>query len=95
MKILVTGFDHFNKATINPAWEAVKTLPDYIANAEVKKVQVPTVFYESINVMVEVAKQFLPDFILCVGQAGRCPDVTIERIGINIDDTRIKDNKDN
>lgn len=95
MKILVTGFDPFDNAVINPAWEAVNALPAQIAGAEIKKVQVPTVFYESINVMVEAAQEFRPDFILCVGQAGGRSDVTVERVGINVDDARIKDNKGN
>ena len=31
MKILVTGFDPFGGETVNPAYEAVKLLPDTIA----------------------------------------------------------------
>src|SRR5699024_885322 len=33
-----------------------------------------------------------PDVILSIGQAGGRPDITVERIGINIDDCRIPDN---
>ena len=33
--------------------------------------------------------------IICIGQAGSRPDVTIERIAINIDDARIADNEGN
>ena len=32
MKILVTGFEPFGGAVINPAYEAVKLLPDVITN---------------------------------------------------------------
>ena len=35
MKILVTGFDPFGGASINPAYEALKLLPDRIEGAEV------------------------------------------------------------
>lgn len=34
-----------------------------------------------------------PDVILSIGQAGGRPDITVERIGINIDDFRIPDNE--
>ena len=34
-KILVTGFDPFDHATVNPAWEAVRRLPATIAGAQV------------------------------------------------------------
>ena len=44
MKILVTGFEPFGGAVINPAYEAVKLLPDVIAGAEVIKIEIPTVF---------------------------------------------------
>lgn len=39
MKILVTGFEPFGGAVINPAYEAVKLLPDVIAGAEVIKLK--------------------------------------------------------
>ena len=39
MKILVTGFEPFGGAVINPAYEAVKRLPDVIAGAEVIKIE--------------------------------------------------------
>ena len=42
MKILVTGFDPFGGETVNPAYEAVKLLPDTIAGAQIIKLQVPT-----------------------------------------------------
>lgn len=39
MKILVTGFEPFGGAVINPAYEAVKLLHDVIAGAEVIKIE--------------------------------------------------------
>lgn len=93
MKILITGFDPFGNEPINPAWEAVQDLPKIIEGASIVKVQIPTIFRESIDKLLAVAKQEKPDLILCVGQAGGRFDLTIERIGINIDDARITDNK--
>ena len=43
-KLLVTGFDPFDGADINPAWEAVKLLPDRIGEWEIDKLMIPTVF---------------------------------------------------
>ena len=37
MKILVTGFDPFGGEKINPAYEAVKLLPDNIGGAQIIK----------------------------------------------------------
>ena len=51
MKILVTGFDPFGGETVNPAYEAVKLLPDTIAGAQIIKLQVPTRFALSCTVL--------------------------------------------
>lgn len=95
MKILVTGFDPFGGESINPAIESVKRLPDTIAGAEIIKMEIPTVFHKSINVIDEAIKEHDPDVILSIGQAGGRYDITVERIGINCDDARIADNEGN
>lgn len=94
-KVLVTGFDPFGGESINPAWEAVRLLPSQIDDKIIVYKQIPTVFRESINTLLEFIKQEKPDYVICVGQAGGRYDLTIERVGINIDDARIKDNKAN
>ena len=43
-KVLITGFDPFGGETINPAYEAVKLLPDEISGAKIIKKEIPTVF---------------------------------------------------
>lgn len=70
MKILITGFDPFGGETINPAYEAVKKLPDVIDGAEIVKVEVPTVFGLDGQVLKEKVAAFRPDGVICVGQAG-------------------------
>ena len=95
MKLLITGFDPFGGETINPAWEAVKLLDDSICDIEVVKLQIPTIFKESTKVLVEGIERHSPDFVICVGQAGGRYDISVERVGINIDDARIADNAGN
>lgn len=95
MKILVTGFDPFGGEPINPAIETVKRLPDTIAGAEIIKLEIPTVCHKSLRVIDEAISKFDPDVILSIGQAGGRPDITVERIGINVDDCRIPDNEGN
>lgn len=95
MKILVTGFDPFGGESINPAIEAVKRLPDTIAGAQIIKLEIPTVVHASLHVIEEAIQQYDPDMILSIGQAGGRSDITVERIGINVDDCRIKDNAGN
>lgn len=70
MKILVTGFDPFGGETVNPAYEAVKLLPDTIAGAQIIKLQVPTRFALSCTVLEAAVNEHRPDAVICVGQAG-------------------------
>ena len=94
-KLLITGFDPFGGAAINPAWEAVKLLPEEIADFEVHKLEIPTVFGLATRKVLEKAQEIRPDVILCIGQAGGRAAVTPERIGVNIRDAKITDNAGN
>lgn len=93
MKILVTGFDPFGDDTINPAIEAVKLLPDEIDSVEIVKLEIPTVFYKSADVVREAIEKEQPDYVLNIGQAGGRAELTPERVAINMDDARIEDNE--
>lgn len=73
MKILVTGFDPFSGEPVNPAYEAVKLLPDSIAGAQIIKLQVPTRFALSGTVLEAAVNEHQPDAVICVGQAGGPP----------------------
>lgn len=93
MKVLITGFDPFGGESVNPAWEAVKSLPDHVDGVDVIKVQIPTVFKKSAQKLFESIDEHRPDAVICVGQAGGRFEFCVERIGINIDDARIPDNE--
>ena len=95
MKILVTGFDPFGGETVNPALEAVKLLPKEIHGAEVYWAEIPTVFYQSAEVLEAEINRYHPDAVLCIGQAGGRASLTPERVAINQDDARIPDNQGN
>ncbi|PGV59415.1 pyroglutamyl-peptidase I [Bacillus thuringiensis] len=94
--VLLTGFDPFGGESINPAWEVAKSLHEKtIGEYKIISKQVPTVFQKSISVLKEYIEELNPEMIICIGQAGGRPDITIERIAINIDDARIADNEGN
>lgn len=95
MKILVTGFDPFGGEKVNPALEAVKSLPSVIHGAEIRWVEIPTVFYKSADVLEAEIVRYQPDVVLCIGQAGGRASLTPERVAINQDDARIPDNQGN
>ena len=92
MKVLVTGFDPFGGESVNPAYEAVRLLPDVIAGAEIIKLEIPTVFTRSAIVVEKAIEEYNPDIILCVGQAGGRTCITVEKVAINLAEARIPDN---
>jgi len=92
MKLLLTAFDPFGGASINPALEAVKRVSHRLSGVEIIKLEVPTVFGLSIETVTDAIGREQPDAVLCIGQAGGRPDLTPERIAINVDDARIPDN---
>lgn len=91
-RLLITGFDPFGGETVNPAWEAIKLLPQQIGPYVLKKLQIPTVFGVGAQAVLDVAKAYQPDVIVCVGQAGGRDAITPERIAVNIRDAKIPDN---
>lgn len=94
-KLLITGFDPFGGAQVNPSWEAIRRLPDCIGDYSLYKMEIPTIFRKAAEAVLAVAEGYAPDVILCIGQAGGRSAVTPERIAVNICDARIPDNAGN
>jgi len=94
-KLLITGFEPFGKDSINASWEAVSRLPDEVGDYELMRLQIPTVFGLASKTVLEAAKAFCPDVILCIGQAGRRDSVTPELVALNLRDAAIADNAGN
>ncbi|MBQ7874890.1 MAG: pyroglutamyl-peptidase I [Oscillospiraceae bacterium] len=91
-KLLITGFEPFGGEKINPAWEAVKLLPEEIGSFVLKKIEVPTVFEKAAEAVLKAAEEFSPDAVICVGQAGGRAAVTPEMVAINLRFASIPDN---
>ncbi|MER5442640.1 pyroglutamyl-peptidase I [Streptomyces sp. NPDC002790] len=92
-RVLLTGFEPFGGESLNPSWEAARAVaaapPEGLA---VTAVQLPCVFGESLKTLRAAVTETRPDLVVCLGQAGGRPGVTIERVAINVDDARIPDN---
>ena len=91
--VLLTGFEPFNGATINPAWEAVRALEGWQGEGfQVEVRQLPCVFGDAIEDLTTLIDELHPDVVIAVGQAGGRPDISVERVAINVDDASILDN---
>ena len=94
-KLLITGFDPFGGASVNPAREAVMALPDVVGDYDLTKLEIPTVFGLAAETVLRAAEALCPDVILCVGQAGGRAAITPEVVAINLREARIPDNHGN
>lgn len=91
-KVLITGFEPFDKDSINPSYEAVKMVSNINKEIILRKLLLPTVFYRSAEVLENEIKIFKPDMVINVGLSKGSKFVSVERVAINIDDARINDN---
>jgi pyroglutamyl-peptidase len=91
--VLVTGFEPFGGQGVNPSWLAVQALHGgTVAGHRIVGAQIPTVFGESLQALRALLRQHRPTLVLCTGQAGGRPALSLERVAINVDDARIRDN---
>lgn len=92
-RILLTGFEPFDKDRINPSWEVARALDgEVIAQARVCAVQLPCVFGDAMRALDEALAEHQPVLVISLGLAGGRSEITPERVAINIDDARIPDN---
>ena len=92
MKALVTGFDAFGGDAVNPSSLAVGRLKKRIGGVVVHTAQLPTSYAQSAKVLLAAIEKTRPDIVLCVGQAGGRSELCLERVAINVQDARIRDN---
>jgi pyroglutamyl-peptidase len=91
--ILVTGFEPFGGESENPSWEAVRLLEgERIDSHPLAIRQMPCVFGEAIVRLEQEIEALDPAIVVCVGQAGGRPEISLERVAINLEDARIPDN---
>ncbi len=92
-RILLTGFDPFDGARVNPSWLAVEALQGrQIQGRRIVAAQLPTVFGTSLRRLDTLLDQLRPELVICVGQAGGRQAISLERVAINVDDAPIPDN---
>jgi pyroglutamyl-peptidase len=90
-KILVTGFEAFDKSALNPSAEIVKALN----GEDLVTAILPVVFGQASSKLKELIELHKPTAVLCLGLAVGRSEITPERIAINLDDARIADNAGN
>ena len=98
MHVLLTGFEPFEGASINPSWEAVRALEGWRFQAgeggtvQVHARRMPCAFGAALDALDAALAELRPHVVIAVGQAGGRAAFTPERVAINLDDGRICDN---
>lgn len=95
MRALVTGFEPFGGDAINPSSLAVGRLKKKYGSVVVHTATLPCSFERSTGVLRDAIANAKPDVVLCVGLAGGRSELCLERVGINVQDARIRDNDGN
>ena len=90
MKILLTGFDTFNNAEINPSYEAIKNIK--IASCQIEIIKVPVCYNECFDCVLNKIKDFRPDYVISFGLAASRSFITPELVAINYMYASIPDN---
>ncbi|WP_431041015.1 pyroglutamyl-peptidase I [Streptomyces sp. P1-3] len=92
-RVLLTGFEPFGGGETNPSWEAVRAVAAHPPpGLSFTTAELPCVYGAALPALTAAVQDGEPDVVLCVGQAGGRPDITVERVAINLDDARIPDN---
>ena len=97
-RVLVTGFEPFDRDCINPSWEAALALDGWRCElpgsqaAQVHARRIPCAFGAALQALNEAIDEVQPSLVLAIGQAGGRSEITPERVAINVDDGRICDN---
>jgi len=88
-KVLLTGFEPFGKATLNPSGEIVKQ----ISGDNIVTAILPVAYAQSAEALLALIEHHKPDVVISLGQAEGRTHITPEKIAINLDDARLADNE--
>ncbi|HPZ84919.1 MAG TPA: pyroglutamyl-peptidase I [Bacillota bacterium] len=95
-RVLLTGFEPFGGEAVNPAARAVSKLAGKsIDGYEIIARVIPTVFGKSAQAVQDAIREFEPEVVISVGQAGGTHSIRVERLALNLDDASIPDNEGN
>lgn len=77
------------------SYPTCRAAADRVLDADLVRVEVPTVFAKSLDGLYAAMDREQPEIILGVGQAGGRTGISVERVAINVNDARIEDNEGN
>ena len=92
MSILLTGFEPFDGASVNPSWEAVSRVPGVVAGQPVHHLLLPVEYDRAACLVRQEIRRLRPQIVISVGVASGRTAVTPELVALNYRYARIPDN---
>jgi pyroglutamyl-peptidase len=94
VKVLLTGFEPFNGARLNPSEQLVTRMKsDSVPGAQIMTAVLPVVYGEAASHLLALVEEHNPDVVISFGQAEGRISITPERFAVNLNDASIADNK--
>ena len=93
LRVLVTGFEPFGGESVNPSMQAVLSLAanppaDVVLCTEI----LPVSHARTPQALRAAVARHRPDVVIATGEASGRAEISVERVGINVNDFRIADN---
>lgn len=93
LKVLLTGFEPFNNARLNPSEQLViRIKADDVPGAHILTAVLPVVYGQAASNLLALVHEHKPDVVICFGQAEGRTSITPERFAVNLNDASIADN---
>ena len=95
MKVLLTAFNPFAGRSLNAAAETLKHIKRHnisVHEFELVKVELPTEYERSREILKESLLREKPDLVIALGEAAGRNRISLERVAINLNDSKAKDN---
>lgn len=93
MRLLLTGFEPFGGYAENSSWEVAKAVASCgVLGVEVIAEQLPVSFHRVEAMLRTFVERHCPDVIIMLGQSALTDRVKLERVALNMMDSRMGDN---
>jgi pyroglutamyl-peptidase len=86
-RVLVTGFEPFDRADVNPSQLLVETF-----DGDVAKAVLPVSYARAADALRAVVRDAEPEVVICFGQADGRSGISVERFAHNLDEAEPADN---
>lgn len=90
--VLVTGFEPFGGANLNPSQLVVERLAAGAVSVPIRTAVLPVEYSASARSLLALIEEHQPRAVVCLGQAEGRSELSFERVAVNLNDSRAADN---